>query len=110
MKDNKDSKPAPSGQRGDERRRSARLPCRTPVRVYADSCPASESFTLLGSGLSQDGVFLHSDFLLTVGEMLEIEFLVPGQPFPVRGAGRVVRVDPGREGAGMAVRLDGTAE
>ncbi len=94
-----------------ERRSSNRIPCRTPVRVYADSSPASESYTLMASSLTSESVFLHSDFLLSKGEELELEYMVPGRTLPVRGNGKVVRVEGGtksqrgEKGSGMAILL-----
>jgi len=90
-----------------DRRQLRRIPCKTPVRVYTDQGRVSDSYTLMSADLSQDGVFLRSDYLYPVGEELDLEYVVPGQPVPVRGRASVVRVATGQEqpGPGMAVRL-----
>jgi hypothetical protein len=90
-----------------ERRLRRRLPCRAPVRIYATPDKVSDSFVLESTNLSPDGVFLHTDLLFPVGEWLNLEFVVPGRASPVRGRGRVVRVDKGSSppGPGMAVCL-----
>lgn len=95
-----------------ERRGRRRTPCRAPVRVYASADNFADSFVLESSDLSPDGVFLHTDLLFPVGEWLELEFVVPGRVQPVRGRGRVVRVDGGSgpPGPGMAVHIAGLSE
>lgn len=88
-----------------ERRARRRLPCRAPVRVYATPDRVSDSFVLESTDLSPEGVFLHTDLLFGEGEWLDLEFVVPGQARPVRGRGRVVRVDRDMERPGMAVHI-----
>lgn len=59
----------------------------------------------MSSDMSIDGVFLHTQILLDVGERLDLEFIVPGRPCPVRRGGQVVRAETGN-GSGIAVHLD----
>jgi hypothetical protein len=89
-----------------ERRSIRRIPCRVPVRVYADSTGVPESYLLTGTDSSPGGVFVISDLLLTEGEWMDVEYVVPGRRAPVRGRGRVVRVETAAPGPGMAVQLD----
>ena len=89
-----------------ERRLARRIPCLVPVRVYADSTGVPESYVLPATNPSQGGVFLLTDLLLTEGTWMDVEYVVPGQPAPVRGRGRVVRVETDAPGPGMAVQLD----
>lgn len=90
-----------------ERRLRRRLPCRAPVRIYVTQDNVSDSFVLESTNLSPEGVFLHTELLFPVGECLNLEFVVPGRAQPVRGKGRVVRVDGSSAppGPGMAVHL-----
>lgn len=90
-----------------ERRTNRRLPCRTPVRIYATPGDISDSFILQSSNVSPNGVFLQTDFLFDKGEWVDLEFVVPGRARPVKGRGQVVRVhvtsDP--PGPGVAIHL-----
>jgi hypothetical protein len=90
-----------------ERRGQRRLPCRAPVRVYATPDKMADSFVLESTNLSADGVFLHTDLLFPVGDWLDLEFVVPGRSRPVRGRGKVVRVDGSvlAPGPGVAVHI-----
>ena len=94
-----------------ERREIPRLPCRAPVRIYAEPQACSDSFILDSADISAEGVFLHTELLFPVGEWLDLEFVVPGRARPVRGRGRVVRVaasyDP--PGPGVAVHIPSLA-
>lgn len=92
-----------------ERRVRRRESCRAPVRVYATPDTPEDSFVLESTDVIADGVFLHTDLLFPVGEWLDLEFEVPGRLSPIRGRGRVVRVDGGAEppGPGVALRLKG---
>ena len=88
-----------------ERRNNRRLPCRAPVRIYADEGAVADSFFLDSADVCGDGVFLRTDLLFPVGEWLELEFSVPGRPAPVRGRGRVIRVEMTRRAAGPGVAV-----
>jgi hypothetical protein len=95
-----------------ERRECHRLPCRAPVRIYAEPhCPSSDSFILESADISPEGLFLHTELLFPVGEWLDLEFVVPGRARPVRGRGKVVRVNATYlpPGPGVAVHLPGLA-
>ena len=59
----------------------------------------------MSSDMSVDGVFLATEILLDVGERLDLEFTIPGRPFPIRRGGEVVRARGG-VGSGIAVHLD----
>lgn len=102
----------PSLKRPMERRNIRRLPCRAPVRVYATPDRIAESFILDSTNMSSDGVFLHTDLLFPVGEWLDLEFVVPGRAQPVRGRGKVVRVEGSvfPPGPGVAVQIPGLSE
>jgi hypothetical protein len=104
-----------------ERRESTRQACRMPVRIrvlapqpvleedriLADPASPDDSFVLDSADLCPEGVFLHTELLFPVGEWLELEVAVPGRARPVRGRGRVIRVNASRKapGPGVAVRL-----
>lgn len=75
-----------------ERRRSPRVPCRTPVRVYSDDS-YSEYFVLVSANISREGIFVCTDLLLSEGECWFLELRVPGRPTPVRSAATVVRAE-----------------
>ncbi len=59
----------------------------------------------MSSNMSVDGVFLHTQILLDVGERLSLEFAVPGRTYPVRRGGQVVRAVTGNS-SGIAIHLD----
>ena len=94
-----------------ERRGRRRESCCAPVRIYATPDP-DDTFVLDSTDVSPDGVFLHTDLLFPVGEWLELEFEVPGRSRPVRGRGRVIRVDAGADppGPGVALALRGLSD
>lgn len=100
---------SPQTMRPMERRTSSRLPCRTPVRIYAAPDDPELSFTLDSADFSPQGIFLRTELLFPVGEWLDLELAIPGRAQPVRGRGRVIRVNPSRKapGPGVAVRLPG---
>lgn len=100
----------PAIKRPMERRNIRRLPCRAPVRVYASPDQIAESFILESTNMSRDGVFLHTDLLFPVGEWLDLEFVVPGRAQPVRGRGKVVRVEGSVAGPGVAVQVPGLSD
>lgn len=63
---------------------------------------------LSGADLSVGGAFLVSEVLLEPGEVLALEFAIPGRPAPVRAEARVVwvrRFPSPEEAAGMGVEF-----
>jgi hypothetical protein len=96
-----------TAKKNQERRESGRLHVRTPVRIFVDDSNVADSFIMLSSNISPDGVFLNSDLLFPEGEELDLEFVVPGEARPFRGRGRVVRVETSAAGMGpgMAVHV-----
>jgi len=71
-----------------------------------------DSFVLESTNVNGDGVFLHTDLLFPIGEWLDLELTVPGRVRPVRGCGRVVRVDARADppGPGVAVVIRGLGD
>jgi hypothetical protein len=95
-----------------ERRESTRLPCRAPVLICVDPSDQDQSFVLDSADIGPEGIFLRTELLFPVGEWLELELRVPGRAQPVRGRGRVIRVNGSRKapGPGVAVRLPGLSQ
>ncbi len=67
----------------------------------------NDFFYLDSTDISPDGVFLSTDLLFSVGDEMDLEFLVPGSLKPVKGQGKVVRVNGSDQppGPGVAVKL-----
>jgi hypothetical protein len=95
-----------------ERRRRGRRPCRTEVRIFLEPDRADLSFWLDSADVSSDGLFLRSDLLFPVGQLLDVELKVPGRSQPLRSPARVVRVQQqrGAPGPGMALALTALSE
>ena len=71
-----------------------RRPAEVLVLVRVVGHPGADGIHLNSSNLSEGGAFLRSDLLFEVGEMLVMEFDLPGGRH-IRTQGRVVRVARG---------------
>lgn len=90
-----------------ERRTAARYLCELPValRVLRDPTLRLPSRSRdIGSG----GIFLYSDVALPMGEEVVVTLKLPRQGSKARllGIGKVVRVEPGSGGSGLAVTIE----
>ncbi len=81
-----------------ENRRHARKPLQVEIQVGDTSLGAELHFDSLD--FSEGGVFLASELLFDVGEVLWISFVLPETAFAIRTRGRVVwtrkETDPGQ--------------
>jgi len=90
-----------------ENRRHARRPLKVEIQVGDTSLGGELHFDSLD--FSEGGVFLASDLLFDLGEVLWISFVLPEAAFAIRTRGRVVwvrkEVDPAQpdEVAGMGI-------
>lgn len=97
-----------------DQRRHVRRPLEVEVQVGDNSFGSEISFD--SRNFSEGGVFLKSDLLIEVGEVLLLSFVLPGTPLAIRTRGRVTWVnrnpieeDP-TDDAGMGIQfLDLTA-
>lgn len=83
-----------------ERRSNNRISHRTPIRFFVDGDREADYF-LESADVCQGGLFVETELLPDLGDVLEFELSWGGQP--LSGYGRVVRVDSQtRPGFGMA--------
>lgn len=75
---------------GKEYRRHARRPLEVEIQVGDASMGGELRFD--SHDVSEGGIFLRSDLLLEVGEVMWISFVLPGAAFAIRTRGRVVWV------------------
>jgi c-di-GMP-binding flagellar brake protein YcgR len=92
-----------------ESRRFTRRPLEVEIQVGDTSMGAELRFD--SHDFSAGGVFLRSDLLLEVGEVLWISFILPAASIAIRTRGRVVRVhkdasaDRADQVAGMGIEF-----
>jgi uncharacterized protein (TIGR02266 family) len=84
-----------------EKRRAHRILVRFPVQYHSQTA----RFSGWASDLSQDGVFVRSDFLDATGAPVALALQLPGNEAPLRLRGQVVRVDETPETSGMGIRF-----
>jgi len=81
------------------------------VRVHVTGSGWSDSFELEARDISETGLFVYSDFLFPLGQVLDLEYGQDNGRRRVRRLGRVGRVTSDKgAAAGMAVRLFGTPD
>jgi uncharacterized protein (TIGR02266 family) len=78
-----------SGRR--DQRKFQRTPTELAVKVRAAGSRVEGGIRLDSTDISEGGVFLRSDLLFEIGEVLELEIALPEGPV-VEATGRVVRV------------------
>ena len=94
---------------GPENRRAARRPIQVEIQVGDTSLGAQMRFD--SGNVSEGGVFIKSELLLEVGEILWVSFVLPDAAIAIRTRGRVVWVnkDPDPDDpesmAGMGVQF-----
>jgi hypothetical protein len=84
----------------DERRESRRVPCRFQVREAA----TGGSFVELEGNLALGGIY-YAELHPPVGVVVEVRFLLPGQPDEVMALGEVIRVSQEGEKFGAHLRF-----
>ncbi len=88
-----------SGRRN--QRKFERKPAELPVTVRAAGSKVEGSIRLDSVDVSEGGAFLRSQLLFEIGEILQLEFPLPGGTV-VKATGRVVRVSRARGKDGVA--------
>jgi uncharacterized protein (TIGR02266 family) len=84
-----------------EKRRAHRITVRFPVQYRSHTA----RFVAWASDLSQEGVFVRSDFLDAAGAPVALALQIPGADGPLRIRGQVVRVDETPNASGMGIRF-----
>ena len=93
-----------------ERRRSAR----TPIVVRIEYATVDALFSEFTRNVNEGGLFVETENLLDLDEVVVIQFSLPESDAPVQVRGRVVRLEPAADGhkGGMGIefeKLDGQA-
>ncbi len=85
--------PFPDGELLAKARRLTVIPARRELNTLARVRDAREGGVVAGKTLnvSSNGILVETESPLAIGSTVEIEFLLPGDPEPVRGTARVVR-------------------
>jgi hypothetical protein len=87
--------------------RSNRRLCRRHRRTQAgiEVLRNGESMPFDCFDLSAVGLYLHSELLFDLGEIVDLHIALPNQPWPIRATGEIIRVqiDEDGMGAGMGV-------
>jgi Tfp pilus assembly protein PilZ len=89
----------PSGRRN--QRKFDRKPAELPVTVRAAGSKVEGCIQLDSLDVSEGGAFLRSQLLFEVGEILQLEFPLPGGGV-VKATGKVVRVSRARNREGVS--------
>src|SRR5574341_1639564 len=77
-----------------DRRASDRKPLKVIIRLTGSVGEGIIHFA--SADVSEGGVFIESDLLFEIGEIVDMEFCLPGEREPIKAKGRVVRTNKER--------------
>jgi len=95
---------APEIETSVERRRSPRAPAR--VRIHYGTVDAL--FSEFTRNVNEGGLFVETEHVLDLDEVVVLQFSLPETEVPVQARGRVVRIEPARDGTpgGMGIEFE----
>ena len=79
----------------DDRRRHPRNAAKIPV----DYSSVDAFFSEFSSNINEGGMFIEMEETPGIGEQVQVQFRVPGEPKPVRVSGRIAWVSDGKDGS-----------